>query len=442
MRRNREELIKAILYSIVKIHESGNIQDIQDKATRDMSEYFNRVKIIQIVNMNLRISDLTDSDLYNLSLFLCDNNLMNDIELDDYFFETEINEAINNIVDTVNEYQERVIFKNVEYNENDLKPQYSFWLSYQEIAKLHDANILNYNFATQRKAAWIKYKNSYIRIPTVNETNVKEIKQEILNGLFEENTLTLNIRPTGEDLFEYVPETKTLIINSEAFIDIIDGFHRITAIHDAWKENPNIKGKMNIIMKNINIPKARRFIAQESKGTLNGQEEMMLYDPSSNLAKLIEGINTDPSNENILFNGITTGNGVQNTLVLYDIFSEVMKMSWYKKLNEMDIVELEEAKGFIVKFYGMTYNIIKKKIGVNDIKGLKDTIALDQTFISGFLFPSLEMYNNNNCQVDTTKIKKMVNKLDFTMNNNKYTYENQNDSYEIGKYIKAWKSAM
>lgn len=442
MKRNRDGLINAILYSIVQIHENKNIEEIQNKATKYLADYFSRMKVLQIFNMNLRISDLSDSDLYNLSLFLCDNKLMDDINLEDYFFETEMKEAIGNTIDKVNEYEDRVIFKNVEYNENDLKPQFILWLSYQEIAKMHDVNILNYNFATQRKAGWIKYKNSYIRIPTVNETNVREIKKEILTGLFEENTLTLNIRPTGEDLFEYDETTKTLIISRDAFIDIIDGFHRITAIHDAWKDNPNIKGKMSITIKNINIPKARRFIVQESKGTINGQEEMMLYDPSSNLAKLIEGINTDPSSENILFNKITTGNSVADTLVLYDIFAEVMRMSWYKKLNEVDITELEEVKNFIVKFYSMTYNLFKKKIGVNTIDELKNTILLDQTFISGFLFPALEMYEQNNGQIDIAKIKKMVNKIDLVDDKNKYTYENQRDSYEIGKYSKAWKAAI
>lgn len=442
MKRNREELVKAVLYSITKIQESLDIQDIQDKATNTMSEYFTRMKIIQIFNMNLRMSKLTDNELYNLSIFLIDNKLMDGISLDDYYFESEIKEAVADKIDTVNEYKDRVIFKGVEYNENDLKPQFVLWLSYQDIAKMHDASILNYNFATQRKAEWINYRNTYIRIPTVNENNVREIKKEILLGIFEENTLTFNIRPTGDNLFEYHEDEKTLVINNNTFIDIIDGYHRITAIHDAWKENPNIKGKMCVIVKNISIDKARRFIAQESKGTLNGQEEMLLYDSSSNLAKLIEEINTNPSNENILFGKITTGNNVKDTLILYDIFADVMKMAWFKKLNEAGSNELEEIKKFICKFYGMTYEVIMKKFKVDTIDELKNTVALDQTFLAGFLFPALTMYEKNNGQVDTAKIKKMVNKLDFNDEKNRYMYSTQKDNYEIEKYSKVWKAAI
>lgn len=442
MRRDRSELEKAILSTIVTIHQEYDIVSFQDKAISKLSDYFSRSKVIQVLNMNTRIQDLSENELFNLSQYFKDNGLMDDIKLDDYFFPEDIKEAIANKIDKNNEYEKRVVFKNVEYNENDLKPQFVLWLSYQDIAKMHDASILNYNFATQRKAGWIEYKNKYIRIPTVNETNVREIKEEILLGLFEENTLTFNIRPTKEGLWEYEPSTKALVLNPDAIIDIIDGFHRVTAIHDAWKEKPDINGKMCIIIKNIDVKKARKFIAQESKGTLNGQEEMMLYDPSSNIVKLIDMINTEHSDENILFNRIVTGNGIKDALVLHDIFAEVMNIAWYKKLNESDIEELYKIKDFLVDFYSMTYTMIKKKFEADTIDELKNNVSLNQTFISGLLFPALELYEKNNGKVEPSKIKKMVNKLEYELKDNKYTYSTQGDKYEIGRYSKAWKSAI
>lgn len=444
MKRNREELINEILFTISDIHVSGDIIKVQNRATSKLQKYFTRKRIIQIFNKSLSLSSLSDSELYNISLFLVDDGLLN-LDLSDYFTDEEMSKAVAEVVDLINEYEEKVVFRNIEFNGDDLKPQFTGFISYEDVAKMYDAGVLNYNFATQRKAKIIKYRNRVERIPTINENSVAEIKKEVLDGLFEENTITLNIRQTGDNLYSYDKETKKLEINQEAMIDVIDGYHRITGIHDAWKVNKNIKGRMVLLIKNISIDKARYFIRQESKGTVNNQEEMRLYDSSSNLAKLINDINTNANSNNILFNKITTGNNTENTLILYDIFVFSMDKAWSEKLSKTSTRELLKIKTFICDFYSIAYEIIMEKFNVkslDELKMLENNIALDQMFMSGFLFPALKMYEENNGVIDDSKIEKMIDKINYEEKDNDYTYENQKDSYEINRYIKVWENVI
>lgn len=387
---------------------------------------------------------LSDSELYNISLFLVDNKYL-DVKLSDYFSDKEMSEAVSNVADLINEYEDKVVFRNVEFNGDEIKPQFVGFISYQDIAKMYEAGVLNYNFATQRKAKIIKYRNKVERIPSINERNVAEIKQEVLDGLFEENTITLNIRPTGDDLYSYDDEVRKLEINEDSLIDVIDGYHRITAIYDAWKINKNIKGKMALLIKNIRIDRARYFIRQESKGTLNNQEEMRLYDSSSNLAKLINDINTNSNSNNILFNKITSGNNNENTLIIYDIFALSMDRAWTERLSKTSSRELLKIRNFICDFYSIAYDCILEKFNITtleELKTIEDNVALDPMFMSGFLFPALKMYEENDGQIDDNTIEKMVNKLNYNMVDNNYTYENQNDEFEINRYIKTWKNVI
>ena len=63
-------------------------------------------------------------------------------------------------------------------------------------------------------------------------------------------------------------------------------------------------------------------------------------------------------------------------------------------------------------------------------------VAVDQMVMSGFLFVAHEMYVTNNKEVDIQKLEKIVRKIDF--DDDKLTYTNFNDKYDVNRYVKAW----
>ena len=433
---NREELQNRVEMTISDIHKLNIVKQIRERMLFQLKEYFDSNKILQILNKMIPIQTLSENELINLCMFLRRNGILN-INPSDYWTEIEQTTASNDRI-KMNQYSniQTLNLQNV-LKIDGFNTQYVTQLSYEQLANLLNVGLISYNFATQRRAKVIKVRNRVERVASINMDNVLDIKNEILNGTFQINTITLNIRATGKEMFSYSSENMALSIpiSEDNSIDCIDGYHRLKAIQLAYSENKNIKGSMIVSIKNLSVEQARYFILQESKGTLNNQHELELYDMSGNIAKLIHEINSYNNKNNILYNSITSKNNDVNTLIFYDVFAEILQLSFGDLLNEADTIELYKLKQFIVDTYSIAYSLICKRFNVNTVRELTG-LPIDQMFMSGFLFVAYEMYTSNNKEVDVQKLEKIVRKIDF--NDDKLTYTNFNDKYDVNRYVKAW----
>lgn len=434
---NREDLQNRVEMAISDIHKLNMAKQIRERMLFQLKEYFDSNKILQILNKMIPIQTLSENELINLCMFLRRNGILN-INPSDYWTEVEQTTASNDRI-KMNQYSniQTLNFQNV-LKIDGFNTQYVTQLSYEQLANLLNVGLISYNFATQRRAKVIKVRNRVERVASINMDNVQAIKNEILNGTFQTNTITLNIRATGKEIFSYNSENMTLnipISKEDNSIDCIDGYHRLKAIQLAYSENKNIKGSMIVSIKNLTMEQARYFILQESKGTINNQHELELYDMSGNIAKLTHEINTYNNKNNILYNSITSENNNANTLIFYDTFAEILRLSFGDLLNESNVIEIYKLKQFIVDVYSISYMLICKRHNVSNIRELTG-VAVDQMFMSGFLFVAHEMYVSNNKEVDVQKLEKIVRKIDF--NDDKLTYTNFNDKYDVNRYTKAW----
>lgn len=442
MKRDREGLEREISYAITKMHEDYTIDQLKDEAAEALKNYFNKPTTIHILNRGVSLQTLSDLDLYNIALFLNDKGRI-DVNLQEYYTDPEISEAVIPRVIDIHEYDNGVTLDDVLFNGDELNKQYIAILSYETIAKMHECKAFGYNFATQRRAITTEYKNRYIREIAINMKSVEEIKKQVLSGAFQTNTITLNIRKTGTEKFNYTSKSKQLVIQKAGTeIDIIDGYHRANGIHRAWKENRKIEGSMIVSIKNLTVEEARSFIAQEALGTVNNQEEVSLYDPKGNISKLIKDINRDSSENNILNGRISTGIDDKNALVFYEIFSRNLKSAWESILDDATPIELMEIKDFICNFYSIAYELIMKNRNVKTLDELKDDIVLNQTFLSGMLYAAKKMYSENNSNIKLDDIKKMIKKIESDDKKEKYTYKDETSRYQVVPYKKAWESVI
>ena len=434
---NREDLQNRVEMAISDIHKLNIAKQIRERMLFQLKEYFDSNKTLQILNKMIPIQTLSENELINLCMFLRRNGILN-INPSDYWTEIEQTTASNDRI-KMNQYSniQTLNLQNV-LKIDGFNTQYVTQLSYEQLANLLNVGLISYNFATQRRARVIKVRNRVERVASINMENVQAIKNEILNNTFQTNTITLNIRATGKEMFSYSSENMALSIpisKEDNSIDCIDGYHRLKAIQLAYSENNNIKGSMIVSIKNLTIEQAIYFILQESKGTLNNQHELELYDMSGNIAKLIHEINSYNNKNNILYNSITSENNNANTLIFYDTFAEILRLSFGDLLNEADTIELYKLKQFIVDIYSIAYSLICKRCNVNTVRELTG-VAVDQMFMCGFLFVAHEIYVSNNKEVDVQKLEKIVRKIDF--NDDKLTYTNFNDKYDVNRYVKAW----
>ena len=433
---NREDLQNRVEIAISDIHKLNMAKQIKERMLFQLKEYFDTNKTLQILNKMIPIQTLSENELINLCTFLRRNGILN-INPSDYWTEIEQTTASNDRI-KINKYSniQTLNLQNV-LKIDGFNTQYVTQLSYEQLANLLNVGLISYNFATQRRARVIKVRNRVERVASINMDNVQAIKNEILNGTFQTNTITLNIRATGKEMFSYSSENMSLSIpiSEDNSIDCIDGYHRLKAIQLAYGENNNIKGSMIVSIKNLTVEQARYFIIQESKGTLNNQHDIELYDMSGNIAKLTHEINTYNNKNNILYNSITSENNNANTLIFYDTFAEILRLSFGDLLNEADTIEIYKLKQFIVDVYSIVYSLICKRFNVNSVQELTGLPA-DQMFMCGFLFVAHEMYVTNNNEVDVQKLEKIVRKIDF--DDDRLTYTNFNDKYDVNRYVKAW----
>lgn len=152
-----------------------------------------------------------------------------------------------------------LIFHNVVKVNED---QYITMLTAQKLKKMHDQQIIIYNFDTQRNP---KYKTDnegqIIKIPNVNRNAVDEIATKFLEHKFITNMITLNILKDGTE--NYLFKNGKLVIHSGE-MNIIDGYHRDMGLMKALNQNPNLAYRMEIRITNWDVTQCQAFIYQES----------------------------------------------------------------------------------------------------------------------------------------------------------------------------------
>ena len=136
-------------------------------------------------------------------------------------------------------------------------------ISSKKLFKLYQNQIISYNRNTQRPLKQ-QMKNGYkIYKIDKNKESIKSIKESLKKGLFIPNCLTFNINEDNPNNDFLVSENK-LILKQGQF-DLIDGFHRYSAIIELLLENPNVEFTFGVWIMNFDENKACRYISQEDK---------------------------------------------------------------------------------------------------------------------------------------------------------------------------------
>lgn len=438
MKREPSELINNLTIAIRNIAKEDKLQPVYEQASKhDIKHYIQQHKILQILQDSVPLNTLSVSELYHICLFLSDMELF-EIKLTGYFTDDEITEAVSDKRVFKPKYNDVIEFEKVLFNGNEYQEEYICMLDYSTIGQMDSEGVFSYNYATQRKAKIVKIRDRIERIADVNMESVKAIAEKIKNGSFHMNTITLNMRVTGEEYFNYV-DGKLIIDKKKTIIDAIDGYHRIKGINMAWRENPRIEGKMIVMIKHLSTEDARAFIAQEFMGNTNHAEEMRLYDPSGVVARLVALINKNNRSKNIFRNNISIQGDKNNILMFDEILSKNIREAWFNIIEDANSLELNKIAGYICGFYEMVYDAICNKFKAKDMDELRkiNSKALDMMFMSGFLYIAAKWYTKYGECIDNSKLESIIDKIDFE--SDKYTYAD-GDTRQFNMYKRAWLS--
>jgi hypothetical protein len=157
--------------------------------------------------------------------------------------------------------------------------QWVIKLSNKQIYELSAANKIHYNPETQRNLTIIETDNGQIKKVTIDGDAVGAISNDMVNGDYIPNTITLNINP---DLY---PRPKIVnnkfIISSESIIDCTNGYHRTKASVITTKLHPEVEFNFIVVISCFDVKKAKKYIIQENYKVPLSEEQITTDDPNN-----------------------------------------------------------------------------------------------------------------------------------------------------------------
>ena len=185
-----------------------------------------------------------------------------DLKPDNWFSEKEISYALKAIKES-SEMSNRIILpiaiENVEMVSID---NYITKIKMTELVSWFHSQLIIYDFDTQRSAKYKVGKDGVVPVPDINLNSVKDIAENMLNGTYLEDMITLNIYSEEVEAIEFNSKSRILTINEQAAISILDGFHRLQGGVRACATNPELEQVMILSIRSYDTDRAKKYFGQ------------------------------------------------------------------------------------------------------------------------------------------------------------------------------------
>jgi methyl coenzyme M reductase subunit D len=288
----------------------------------------------------------------------------------------------------------------------------------EEIKLLKDADLLQYNFETQREARLRTDKDNpenIVREVKVNKKHVETIKESILKGEALPSFITFNARLGSADEgveLVYDEDKRELTIMEGTLLDVLDGFHRITAAIKALIEDPSKVFTFGLIIVNFDIEKARLYFTQMNNVIPIDKQHLermkrerqsdfivkQLMFSSELKGKIVEGVDV-PRNS--------------NALVTFDTLSQAIDEVY--KID--DKVEAIKVANYLKNFFNtLFYSFPDEFLG--DVRKYRDESIINANMMFyGYVILSKRMKDEN---IPVEKVSDIISKIDFSRNNKEW----------------------
>lgn len=364
-------------------------------------------KIQQIINKDIEVKDLDLSLVCLLTKKIYELTEDGTMNPNNYFTEKEIRIAQRYEDDYVEEQQLNypLRFENVIQLSSE---DYILSLSVQDIVKLFNNGLIEYNFETQRDPRYARRKDKIVKVPKLNRKSVREIREHLLNQTYLTDTITLNLLADGNDDMVYDAKTKSLIIN-DGEINILDGFHRLKAIIEAYEKDPELEFTFQVAFKNYSLRKAQAYVAQVNTQNKIDKAHLQSLKAERYADFIVKELmrESDLKNKVVAKSMITTRTGGLTTYnTLADAIDDVFEIN--NKKEAMDVVS------YLIKFFDYLIGSYPDAF-INKIEDIKEySLINNSNMFYGYVVLAKKFYNVN-APVDY--VTNIIEKIDFNKNN-------------------------
>ena len=410
MKTLREDLDIRLNDLFTKILNKNMGRKIIEQTGEVISEKRNYLKAAthSILLQQRPLSDVSDKEIYwvidGLNETLSKNgelNLVKDFKIKDIFTDKEIQKYSKSKFENVTETIYPISFKVLKISDD----QWLSTISSKKLFELYKNQIINYNKNTQRPLKEVTKHGVKTYKINKNKQSVNAIKEDLKKGLFIPNCLTFNINMDNPSNEYYVDEENGELVLENGQFDLIDGFHRYSAITELLLENPDIEFNFGIWIMNFDENKSCRFIAQEDKRNKINKTYTKSLDALNGdnfSSRIIQVLN---ENNNSPFKGKLTRYNDSNinyddvVIAINDNFKCSTRME-ANRLSENIIKSFEILEDYNIDITNLNSNeIIVSLVGISLL--LSNEIE-DKTFVS-----KVKTYINSNNTLNTNR--KIIN---------------------------------
>ena len=410
MKTLREDLDIRLNDLFTKILNKNMGRKIIEQTGEVISEKRNYLKAAthSILLQQRPLSDVSDKEIYwvidGLNETLSKNgelNLVKDFKIKDIFTDKEIQKYSKSKFENVTETIYPISFKVLKISDD----QWLSTISSKKLFELYKNQIINYNKNTQRPLKEVTKHGVKTYKINKNKQSVNAIKEDLKKGLFIPNCLTFNINMDNPSNEYYVDEENGELVLENGQFDLIDGFHRYSAITELLLENPDIEFNFGIWIMNFDENKSCRFIAQEDKRNKINKTYTKSLDALNGdnfSSRIIQVLN---ENNNSPFKGKLTRYNDSNinyddvVITINDNFKRSTRME-ANRLSENIIKSFEILEDDNINITNLNSNeIIVSLVGISLL--LSNEIE-DKTFVS-----KVKTYINSNNTLNTNR--KIIN---------------------------------
>ena len=430
------------------LQDYANDNKIINKVTDLLVENhnFSRGRTIGVFTQSSPISYFSDTELCLLVkyLYIATNELK--IKLENWFNDTEI-ELANTYKFIDDEKINKIVLHNVDQISN-----YQ-WIctkeTYQNVSRFMQNGLITYNTKTQRQPMIRRYGDKITYTPNIKPSKVNAIKQEMVNGTFNPNTIIWNIRKidgSEKEKFRYNSKDRTLIIEVDNInVDIIDGANRTGAILKSTEEMPNIDMTTSIMIYFVDEEKARQIIFQEAKAEPLDEKYVDQFDSTNVNMEVAKNINSK-QRMNEMFNRIALDNSEirreNKKLVTFETLSKTIEYVY--DLKSEPFIVAQEVEDFLIDVFNIVIGIRHEEFNEKLAETRESSYMTMNNMFIGYVIlgEALKQEYEDNWKAE---LKKLLNTIDFRKSNpiwKKIGIENNINLSTIKKITEHFKSII
>lgn len=374
------------------------------------------IKVSGIFNNQLDLALLQDYEVYYLAKALYEwfqgGDKINPVN---FFTSIEIERYENMVgIDISEERPNTIIFDNCIQVTNNM------WsvskISIQELVQLQNDSLVVYNKETQRETEKRVTLTGVKERIKVYKKSVKEIRDNMIGGSYFPTVISYNILANGFEKFAYDEEKQRLIIevddNSE--INLIDGYHRISACAEALRINPNLEQYMQANIFHLDVHAARRYILQESKKNEINKELLSYFDTDNVASKLINDLDSEGTpTTNFIKGHLAQDLESVRLLYKYCTYETLIKsVDDNFKLDKKDIRNTRQIKEYLTEFFNELLSIYKDEFENISKSRLESFITSNNAFY-GYVAMAGKLFGERKWHEE---LATALSKIDFNKN--------------------------